>query len=199
MRGRLLDVPGKSVRPTQDRVRAAVFSSLLGYIAGARVLDLFAGTGAFGLEAISRGAGYALFVEDNSSVVACLDVNIRRLLPGGAGGAAGGSGRALQPDDLPCRIIRDDVGRFLKSYPVEHPFNLVFADPPYEDGEEWVKKILFHLSGRSILVKSGFCVIELSAQVPLIAAAGWNIVRERRYGQTKIMIYRLEGVNDNHE
>lgn len=195
----MLNVPGKNVRPTQDRVRAAVFSSLLGCLSGARVLDLFAGTGAFGLEAISRGAGFALFVERSSPVVSCLEANIKRLLPGGAGGPVVGGNNGGQTADPSWRIIRDDVERFLKSYPVEHPFSLVLADPPYEDGEEWTRKILFHLSGRAILGKSGFCVIELSARIPLIASEGWTVIREKTYGQTKIIIYRLEGTRNDNE
>jgi len=179
-RGRLLDVPKKGVRPTQDRVRSAVFSSLQNIVPGASVLDLFAGTGAFGLEALSRGAAFACFVENDRSVLAYLRDNVSRL----TGGKDAETGEFL--------IIRDDAVNFLMHSPDDRKTDIIFADPPYDAGGEWSKKILFHLSHRSILSKKGYLIIESGAKSPLIEADGWDVYWERVYGETRICIYRLK-------
>lgn len=178
-RGRLLAVPKKGVRPTQDRVRAAVFSSLQDVIPAAKILDLFAGTGAFGLEALSRGAAFACFVENDRVVLACLKRNIELLL--GAEQCAGSE---------KITVVNSDVESFIKHAHDEVQSDLIFADPPYDTDGDWSKKILYHLSRRSILTKKGRLIIESSAKSPLIEAEEWDIDWERSYGETRICMYR---------
>src|SRR5207245_2308460 len=121
LRGRALAAPkSQAVRPTADRLREALFNILAhAYgdpITGARVLDLFAGTGALGLEALSRGAQFALFVDDGAEARALLRENVAAL---GLGGVT--------------KIFRRDATRLGPAHPVE-PFSLVFLDPPYSKG-----------------------------------------------------------------
>src|SRR5580765_3936952 len=121
LRGRALTAPkSQAIRPTADRLRESLFNILVhGYgdpVSGARVLDLFAGTGALGLEAISRGAAFALFVDDGAEARALLRANVEAL---GLGGVT--------------RIFRRDATKLGPAHPVE-PFDLAFLDPPYGKG-----------------------------------------------------------------
>lgn len=110
--GRPLKAPPEGVRPTMDRVKGAVFSSLGDLVPGSRVLDLFAGSGAMGIEALSRGASSATFVDSNERCIRCVKENMRR---------AGVDGSAQTMD----------VYRFLDLYAGEESFDIIFADPPY--------------------------------------------------------------------
>src|ERR1700719_4791175 len=121
LRGRALAAPkSQSIRPTADRLREALFNILIhAYgdpVSGARVLDLFAGTGALGIEALSRGAAFTLFVDDGAEARALIRANVEAL---GLGGVT--------------RIFRRDATRLGAAHPVE-PFALAFADPPYGHG-----------------------------------------------------------------
>src|SRR6478736_4977727 len=107
-----LAVPKHGVRPTMDRVKAAIFSSLGEEVIGARVLDLFAGTGSLGIEALSRGAASALFVEENAAALAAIERNLART-------------------KLEGRVRRQDVFGFLRAVQMPEQFRIVFADPPY--------------------------------------------------------------------
>lgn len=170
MRGRLLAV-APQVRPTEGRVREALFSIWQHRLAGARVLDLFAGSGAVGIEAMSRGAASVLFCEHSPAVVRLLEENtamversavkIRRgVLPGGL--------RAL----------------------VEHPdrrFDLIFADPPYTYAE--YDKLLETAS--AVLADGGEMAVEHSSRAPLPAAIGeLRMTDSRRYGESSLTFYR---------
>lgn len=180
-RGRVLQVPRAGVRPAQDQLRQAIFSSLGAAVSGARVLDLFAGTGAYGLEALSRGAESACWIERDSKTLALLKANVHALL-----GAAGPSprakvisGSALDPEVL----SRAGEG-----------FELVFADPPYEAAEDggWELHTLRNLSG-PVLRPGGWLVWESAARSPVPETPqGWSLVRDRRRGSTA---WRLYGKN----
>src|SRR6202521_4140007 len=111
--GRRLAGCKRGVRPTMDRVKAAIFSSLGEAVIGARVLDLFAGTGALGIEALSRGAEEALFVEEDRQSIAAIEKNLEKI-------------------KLSGRIRQQDVFEFLKRSDPETKFRIIFADPPYE-------------------------------------------------------------------
>ena len=158
-----LDVPKTDVRPTMDRVKAAIFSSLGEEIIGARVLDLFAGTGALGIEALSRGAASALFVEENSAAIAAIERNLART-------------------KLEGRIRRQDVFAFLRSRQAREPFQIIFADPPYEktkSGGEFTSLLLEDPQLAEILAPSGhFCAGEASR-----GADAADAIVERRSGQ----------------
>jgi 16S rRNA (guanine966-N2)-methyltransferase len=167
-KGRRLAAPAGGTRPTSDRAREALFNSLAGSadLDGARVLDLFAGTGAVGLEALSRGAGEAVFVESNRAALAVLRRNIETVgLPG-------------------ARVIARPVAVYLAGEP-HQPFDLVFADPPYELGTAQVVDLLGALGRPGWLAPDAFVVVERSART---AASPWpdgfiTPVRERRYGE----------------
>jgi 16S rRNA (guanine966-N2)-methyltransferase len=177
-RGRRLKVPsGSGTRPTSDRVREALFSSLesmSGSLHGLRVLDLFAGSGALGLEAISRGAGYAMLVESDVSAVRMIRANV----------AAVGLG------DVDVRAA--PVGRVLASSP-DKPFDLVLADPPYAMGASEITGLLSALEA-GWLAPDAVVVVERPARgEPVTWPAGLVAVRDRRYGETRLWYGRPAG------
>ena len=166
-----LDVPKSGVRPTMDRVKAAIFSSLGEEVIGARVLDLFAGTGALGIEALSRGAASALFVEENSGAAAAIERNLARVKFEG-------------------RVRRQDVFNFLKSTQTREPFRIIFADPPYEktkSGGEFTQLLLESTELSAMLEPSGIFVLEKRPAETMPPAPLWNVARARRYGATEVL------------
>ena len=166
-----LDVPKSGVRPTMDRVKAAIFSSLGDEVIGARVLDLFAGTGALGIEALSRGAASALFVEENSSAAAMIERNLART-------------------KLEGRVRKQDVFAFLKSAQIPEPFRIVFADPPYEktkSGGEFTQLLLESAELAGMLEPSGIFVLEKRPSEKMPPTPLWNVTRARRYGATEVL------------
>lgn len=173
-----LDVPKTDVRPTMDRVKAAIFSSLGEEIIGARVLDLFAGTGALGIEALSRGAASALFVEDNSAAIAVIERNLAKT-------------------KLLGQIRRQDVFSFLRSAQPREPFRVIFADPPYEkakSGGEFTSLLLEDEQLAEMLEPSGIFVLEKrpSEQVPRMPL--WKVIRARAYGATEVLFLQRAGL-----
>ncbi len=177
-RGRVLQVPRSGVRPAQDQLRQAIFSSLGAAVTGARVLDLFAGTGAYGLEALSRGAGSACWIERDGRTLALLKANVRTLL-----GDADLVRRA--------RFIAGDARAPAVLNRAGEGFDLVFADPPYEAAEEgeWERLMLQHLSG-PVLKPGGWLVWESAARsrVPELPP-GWTLARDRSKGNTAWRLY----------
>ena len=149
------------VRPATDRMREAVFSSLAERVEGARFLDLFAGSGSYGLEAISRGASGGLFVEKHPKAIEALDRNIKAVL------------KSLgNPADIQLKVIRRDVLRFKST----GKFPLIFMDPPYDlvrsRGHE-----LLALAGSLLDDDSNACLVyELPGDLSL-PATGWSCLR----------------------
>jgi len=170
VRGRRISAPpGTDTRPTTDRVREAMFNALgsLGAVDGAVVADLFAGSGALGIEALSRGAASAHFVESDRRAVAVIEENLS----------------TLGLDDRGV-VLRRPVEVALDDLPV--PLDLVLADPPYAfDG--WAA-LLADLATR--LAGDGLVVIESGRAVAL--PPGWERVRERTYGGTVVLFARPE-------
>ncbi len=170
--GRRLTAPsGRQLRPTSERVREALFNALgsLDAIAGATVLDLFAGTGALGIEALSRGAASATFVDADPQAVAAVTANLR---------VTGLADKA--------RVVQADVGRFLAGAPTL--VDLAFADPPYAfDG--W-PALLAVLPARLV-------AIEARAHVDL--PPGWRPLRSKRYGDTVVTLARREAEAPHEE
>ncbi len=166
----------KGIRPTQDKVRAAIFNSLGEAVVGARVLDLFAGSGALGIEAWSRGAACVWWVEADRRVLTVLKENVAVLCRGG------GVTEVRQADAL----------GFLKKSWTDAPFGLILADPPYDrEGERrWLERVLLGLEESGILAPGGLLVFEQSAAEDAAERRGWELVRDRKYGDTRVIMYK---------
>jgi 16S rRNA (guanine966-N2)-methyltransferase len=158
--------PGRDTRPTADRVREALFS-ILGDVDGLRVLDLFAGSGALGIEALSRGAAEAVFVDSGRAAGAAIKANL----------AAVGN--------PPATVRGVDVLTFLKR-PPERAFDLVFADPPYSSATRLGERLSALLPG--VLHEGSLTVTESDKRTPLDLKL--PLVDERVYGDTRIAIHR---------
>ena len=163
---------GHDVRPTQDRVREALFNILMHEIAGARFLDLFAGSGAVGLDALSRGAASATFVEANPRHAAFIRSNAAAL--------------RLSPE-----IVQADVEGYLAAFGGPQPFDVAFADPPYAWGEEkGFTGLIEALARRDILRRGGLFAVETTARAPFANLPGWDLCRDREYGKSRLVIFR---------
>lgn len=183
MRGRLVKVPrGETVRPTQDMVRQALFSSLADKIPGCRFLDLFAGSGAVGLDAWSRGAGLVYWVESDAKVFPVLRGNIQTLCGSDTGKAA----------DQEWRVIRSEVFRFLAGGGAGMPYDIIFADPPYDRHNEhhWATRLMEELARGTWVAPEGFFVMEQASEEGEMAHPAWEVVTAKRYGGTSLTIYR---------
>lgn len=168
-RGRRLEAPrGRGVRPTSDRVREAVFGILGEAVAGARVLDLYAGTGALALEALSRGARSATCVERDPAALARLAANVAAL---------GVADRV--------RVVRDDVLRFARR--AEGEWELALCDPPYADDLEAVGR---EVVGGSLWTRA--FVLEHAARAEPPPAPPGARADTRRYGDTAVTLYWRE-------
>ena len=176
-RGRTLLVPkGMATRPTADRVREAIFSVLAPRICDSRVLDVFAGTGALGLEALSRGAAAACFIEKAQPALRVLHQNVANL------GLAGA--RILAGD---CLSIIPQLGPAFG----EAPFDLVFLDPPYNKG--FLAKTLTCLAAADILNNDARIVVETKADMTeMQALTGWEPIKISKYGDTAVIYFAFE-------
>jgi 16S rRNA (guanine966-N2)-methyltransferase len=168
--GRRLAVPGgRETRPTSDRAREGLFAtiaSIAGPLAGARVLDLYAGSGAVGLEALSRGAGHVLLVESGARAGRVIAANIEALgLPG-------------------AQVIVDRVERVLARGPQGGRYDIAFADPPYARPGEEVSAMLAALADRAWLAPGALVIVERATRSgPVRWPAGYAADRARRYGE----------------
>jgi 16S rRNA (guanine966-N2)-methyltransferase len=171
---REIRAPKGDVRPTQDKVRAALFNSLGEAVVGARVLDLFAGSGALGLEAWSRGAAHVCWVELDRRAFQTLEENVKSLCSGEGG---------------ETELRQSDAFSFLKRGAAE-PFHLVLADPPY--GAVGAAELLLALEEHGSLAPGGVFVFEQRASEPALERSGWEILRDRTYGGTRLVMYRRE-------
>lgn len=174
---RLRTLPGSTTRPTSDRVREALFSALeasLGEWTDVRVLDLYAGTGAVGLEALSRGAAAATFVEHDRRAAQVLRQNVASLaLPGG-------------------EVVAGSVSRVV-GVPSRTPYDLVFADPPYPLAEDDLAGVLAALVAGDWLAPDAVVVVERSRRSPAPRLpAGITHVRRKDYGETSLWYGRAD-------
>lgn len=193
------------MRPTQDLVRGSLFSMLGERITGAKFLDLYAGTGAVGIEAWSRGAALVSWVEFHPVALRALETNVKTF--------------AMDR----CRAIRGDVLQVLARGLPDAPFDIIFADPPYgerapvrprhgerrggggriesthaprPDGQPRnpvsaplaLEKVLDLVTAGAMLVPGGWLVMEQGADEPAVASPGWLLVRDRRYGQSRLRV-----------
>lgn len=168
--GRRISVPAKGTRPTTDRVRESLFNVLAARMdfAGITVLDLYAGSGALGLEALSRGAVRALFVESDARAAAVISDNVAAL---GLSGAT---------------VRRGAVAAVLAAGATQ-PVDLVFADPPYAVSNADIEAVLASLADNGWVTDDTVAVIERPASGSTLDwPAGWQPLRERRYGDTRL-------------
>jgi len=172
LRGRRIEVPARGVRPTSDRTREAIFDVLgPGGVGDARVLDLYAGTGALGIEALSRGASETRFVEGNRAVARALRGNLARL---------GLEARAS--------VHETDLSRAELPSGVAGPFHLVFLDPPYagDAGTLWLARL-----GRMVWPEGGGLVVyEHRKGTGSSVPGGFEVATERTYSETTVTFYR---------
>ena len=176
-RGRIVKTPrGDAVRPTQDRVREALFSMLLAELPGARFLDLFAGTGAVGIEAVSRGAGDVTWVEGDRAVHRLAVQNVTDI-----------AGEALARN-----VICSDVPRWIRTAGSGAAFDIVFADPPYVQARDGgLAELAAALKQHGVVAPGGLLIAEMPVDAPVAALPGWEILRDRTYGKTRLVIRQL--------
>jgi 16S rRNA (guanine966-N2)-methyltransferase len=180
--GRRLAVPpGRTTRPTSDRAREGLFSTLTalrgpGGLGGARMLDLYAGSGAVGLEALSRGAAEVVLVEKDRRAADVARSNAAALgLPG-------------------ARVVTDDVARTTRSSHAGAPYDLVFLDPPYGEPADRLAGVLAELAGNGWLAPWALVVLERSSHDPQWRwPAGFDEVQVRRYGEATLWYGRAAG------
>ena len=163
-------VPRRGVRPTMDRVKAAIFSSLGEAIIGARVLDLFAGSGALGIEALSRGAASAVFIENDRQSAEAIEKN-------------------LVKTNFQGRVRDQDVFDFLRQRASTEKFQIIFADPPYETTkrESSAEKLLNNETLRQLLEPGGIFVLEKSPTDVIPQTNVWRVLRQKAYGATEVL------------
>ena len=176
LKGRNLAAPfSREIRPTSDRLRESVFNILMhAYddpIEDARVLDLFAGTGALGIEAVSRGARFALFVDNGAEARALLRNNVEAL---GLGGVT--------------KVYRRDATNLGPAHPVE-PFSLAFLDPPY--GKGLADKALASLRDGGWLTPGALVVVEEAKAAALVAPDGFEELERRAYDDTEFVFLKV--------
>jgi 16S rRNA (guanine966-N2)-methyltransferase len=194
---RTFNVPKDGLRPTMEQAREGVFSSLAARVPGARVLDLFAGSGSLGLEAWSRGAASVTAVEKVSKHWKILQENFQSLEPTASGHSASrrkgdASFQCLENQEdagSAClgswQAVQADVYEFLKRS--AGPFDLIFADPPYDEAD--LPKLLEALRG--VLAPDGLLVFEMRSREAYSAPPEWNLIKEKRYGGTRMLFLEL--------
>jgi 16S rRNA (guanine966-N2)-methyltransferase len=178
LKGRNIASPTtQAIRPTADRLREALFNILMhGYgnpVLDARVLDLFAGTGALGIEAVSRGAGFTLFVDNGAEARALLRNNVEAL---GLGGVT--------------KVYRRDAADLGPAHPVE-PFALAFLDPPY--GMKLAEKSLASLRDGGWLVPDALVIVEEATSAAFAAPTGYEEIERRAYDDTEFTFLKFVG------
>jgi 16S rRNA (guanine966-N2)-methyltransferase len=168
------------MRPTMDRVKEAIFSSLQDVIPGARVLDLFAGTGGLGIEALSRGAKSAVFVENHARTVECLRRN-------------------LEKTHLMGEVHTMDVFGYLDRMAPAAGFEVIIADPPYakaRGGRDFGRELLGSDTLPRALARGGILVLEHLPNAELPSAEDWECIRDKRYGATSVAFFRRSTPED---
>ena len=170
-RGIQLDIPGHDIRPTTELTRGAIFSALADRIADARVLDLFAGSGALGLEALSRGASRVCFVESNQRCIRAIQNN-------------------LQKTHLTSEVRKEDVFHFLRRN--QEDWDLIFADPPYAKypGDlDYGVQLLHSQELPPRLAPDGLFVLEraVTKNKPVQVPSNWILTKTKQYGSTEVL------------
>ncbi|MFZ9596355.1 MAG: 16S rRNA (guanine(966)-N(2))-methyltransferase RsmD [Bdellovibrionia bacterium] len=185
-RGRMIQTPAQDhTRPTQARLREAWFNSLGPYLQGARVLDLFAGSGALGFEALSRGASHVVCVENSKPALRVIHQNIQALALGSQ-----------------IEVFGLSVTLALSHLKKKGPFDLIFADPPYAEG--WEMKMLEQWPWGELLASDGRFCLEWGVQKSQVSqlpdcVSGLKKVREKHYGDTMLSTYSWATPEDSSQ
>ena len=169
-----LHTPKSDLRPTMDVVKGAIFSSLADLVAGARVLDLFAGAGGLGIEALSRGADSATFVESNRLATESIEKNLTKTRLKGS-------------------VQQMDVFRFLDRCTTPELFDLILADPPYakqRGDRDFTPELLGNEFLRRSIASDGIFVLEHKPGDKLFLHERWELIRQKRYGATEVAFLR---------
>lgn len=170
---RKIEVPKSVARPTTDRTREALFSILHEIVQGAKCLDLFAGSGALGLEALSRGAASCDFVDGDRGAIQTIKKNLKQLSLAGA------------------QVRQGDVMSFVRN--CQSVYDVVFADPPYvksASDTDFIAELFVEENFSECFVEGAYFVAESPAGRIYAAPSGWQIVAERSYGSCGITIYQ---------
>lgn len=169
-RGRKLVSPeGSNVRPTLDRVRESVFNMISFRLADASVLDLFAGSGALGIEALSRGAAHAVFTDKDNASLEVVGQNL-----------------ALTHFEDRAKLICSDFAAYLKQ--CSERFDLIFLDPPYAAG--YLESALRLIHQNKLLAENGLIVCELNAADEIVCPQEYELYRNRKYGKARILLLK---------
>lgn len=174
---RLSTIKGMKIRPTSDKVKEAIFNIIFRDISGSQCLDLFAGTGALGIEALSRGASFCLFVEHSPQAISVIEKNLQKT-------------KLIDS----ARIFKMNVDEFISNSSLEiDGYNLIFLDPPYKIKKIEIDSIINQLSSCNFVKPNGRVIIEHSSEKELISQAGLLVKTDYRvYGDTAITIYTNE-------
>ena len=174
---RLNELKGYDTRPTTDKVKEGIFSAIQFEVEGARVLDLFAGTGQLGIEALSRGAKSAVFVDQRTDAVKLIRENL-----------------ALTKLTDGAQVVCGESMSYLNA--LRTPFDLIFLDPPYAD--DLLERAVAHVVRFDILAPNGVSVFTSIARISSASASfPYRIAREYRYGRIKVTLYRRDGEETN--
>jgi len=170
-----LKVPAGVSRPTTDRVRENIFNLIYDLVQESRVLDLFAGSGALGLECVSRGSTHATFVEADRGAGRVIRENIQKT--------------ELSPY---CSLVLQDVYQFLKTN--RQSFDLIFADPPYwkqVGDDDHVATLLAMPELQNALTDEGYLLIEQHSDTVVHEPDAWDLIENRKYGACRVLLYRI--------
>lgn len=171
----LKTIEGTDTRPTTDRIKETLFNMIQAEIPGAYFLDLFAGSGQIGLEAISRGAEYAVFIENSRKAAACVEENIR-----------------FTKSEKESLLLKMDVLFGLRSIEGKYQFDIIFMDPPYQGGGE--REVLSYLKDSSLLKEDGMIILEASkdTDVSYVNEMSFSILKEKIY-KTNKHVFLIKG------
>ena len=160
----LKTIDGVDTRPTTDRIKETLFNMLQHEVPSAYFLDLFAGSGQIGLEAISRGAKFAVFVENNKKAAACIEDNI-----------------SFTKFTEQCKLIQSDALSALRSMEGKYQFDVIFMDPPYDQLHE--KNVLEYLKNSSLVHEDTLIIVEASLETTFdyLDEMGYNLIKYKKY------------------